>query len=100
MAFTEDIDTFFNTDDFAVAATYTPLVGLPSTVNGIFDDEYFDEVGGSVGIEGSQPRFTCKLEDIAAVEQGDALTVSGVSYEIVNVQKDGTGIVVLVLEEQ
>lgn len=100
MAFVEDIDAFFNTDDFAVAATYTPDGGSPSTVNGIFDDEYFDEVGGSVGIEGSQPRFTCKLADVAAVEQGDALTVSGVSYLIVNVQKDGTGIVILILEEQ
>ncbi len=100
MAFTENIDAFFFTVDFAVAATFTPLVGSPSTVNGIFDDDYFDEVGGSVGIEGSQPRFTCKLEDISAVEQGDALTVSGISYLIVNVQKDGTGLVVLVLEEQ
>ena len=100
MAFNENINAFFDTDDFAVAATFTPDGGSPSTVNGIFDDEYFDEVGGSVGIEGSQPRFTCKLDDLAAVEQGDALTVSGVAYEIVNVQKDGTGIVVLVLQEQ
>jgi len=100
MAFVEDIDAFFDTNDFAVAATYTPDGGLPSTVNGIFDDEYFDEVGGSVGIEGSQPRFTCKAEDIIDVEQGDSLSVSGKTYQIVNVQKDGTGIVILVLEEQ
>lgn len=100
MAFTEDIDAFFDTDDFATAATYTPDGGSPSTVKGIFDDEYFDEVGGSVGIEGSQPRFMCKLEDVSDVSQGDALSVNGISYQIVNVQKDGTGVVILVLEEQ
>lgn len=100
MAFDEDIDAFFDTDDFAVAATYTPSGGSASTVNGIFDDEYFDEVGGPVGIEGSQPKFMCKLEDVSAVSQGDALSVGGITYQIVNVQKDGTGIVVLVLEEQ
>lgn len=100
MAFDENIDAFFDTDDFAVAATYTPSGGSASTVNGIFDDEYFDEVGGSVGIEGSQPRFMCNLEDVSAVSQGDALSVGGITYQIVNVQKDGTGVVILVLEEQ
>lgn len=103
MAFTEDFDAFFGssevTSGFAVAATYTPDGGDPSTIYGIFDDEYFDEVGG-VGIEGSAPAFHCEAADVSGVAQGDALTVNSVSYIIRNVRPDGTGYVVLILEEQ
>ncbi len=100
MAFTEDFDNYFDTDDFAVAASWTPNGGEATTVNGVFDGEYFDDVGGSVGIESSQPRFTCAAADVPAVAQGDAIVISGTTYEIVNVQPDGTGEVVLILEEQ
>jgi hypothetical protein len=33
---------FFDTDDFATASSYTPSGGSASTVNGIFDNEFFE----------------------------------------------------------
>ena len=55
---------FFDTDDFATASSYTPSGGLASTVNGIFDNEYFevDPLSG-VGVVGTQPRFVCAAAD-------------------------------------
>lgn len=103
MAFTENMDSFFGASEVesghAVAATYTPDGGSPSTVNGIFDNEYFDDFG-EVGLESSQPAFHCDAADVSGVAQGDALQVNSVNFEIVNVRPDGTGLVTLVLQEQ
>ena len=42
---------FFDVDDFGVAATYTASGGSPATVNGIFDNEFFEvEAGGTVAV--------------------------------------------------
>ena len=98
MPFTENISEFLDPADFAHAATYTPDGGSPIIVNGIFDNEYFDEVGGRVGVEGSTPAFHCA--DISGVAQGDALTVNGTAYKVINVQPDGTGLTTLYLQEQ
>jgi len=101
MAFTEDFSDFFDTDDFAVAATITIGEGSPGTVNGIFDDEYFDEVGvGSLGVEGSKPAFHCAAADVPSIAHGDSVVISGTTYHVVNVRPDGTGLVTLLLEDQ
>lgn len=103
MAFTEDMDVFFGASEvesgFAVAATYTPDGGSPSTIYGIFDQQYFDD-SGEVGIESNSPAFHCAEADVSGVAQGDALTINTTDFEIVNVQPDGTGLIVLILEEQ
>lgn len=95
MAFTENFDDFFETDGFAVAATYTPDGGSASTVNGILDNTYVD----ALGVESSSPVFHCAASDVSGVAHGDALTVSGTGYTIHGVQPDGTGQVLLILEE-
>ncbi|MCP4228734.1 MAG: hypothetical protein GY771_01115 [bacterium] len=94
MAFTENISDFFDTDDFAVAATWNA-----QTVNGIFDNEYFDEPGG-VGIEGSTPVFLCAAADVNGIAHDDDITINGTAYKVVGVQPDGTGAVELKLQEQ
>lgn len=91
---------FFDTDDFGVAATYTPDGGSPTTVNGIFDNEFFEVgAGGEVAVAMEQPRFTCKTSDVSSAAEGDAITINSIDYIIRVVQIDGTGITVLVLEE-
>ena len=48
---------FFDTDAFGTESSYTPPGGSASTVNGIFDNEYFevDPLSG-VGVVSAQPR--------------------------------------------
>jgi len=91
MAFIEDFAAFFDTDDFAVDAQFAG-----TTISGIFD-ESFIEVHG---VEGLHPVFTCILADVPGVSHGDALTIGAVTYHVQGVQRDGTGMVALILEDQ
>ena len=91
MAFIEDFAAFFDTDDFAVDAQFAG-----TTISGIFD-ESFIEVHG---VEGLHPVFTCILADVPGVSHGDALTIGDVTYHVQGVQRDGTGMVALILEDQ
>jgi len=91
---------FFDVDDFGVAATYTASGGSPTTINGIFDNEFFEvEAGGTVAVAMEQPRFTCRTSDVSSAAEGDAITINSIDYTIRVVQVDGTGVTVLVLEE-
>lgn len=91
----DDRAIFFSVDDFGVAATYGG-----GTVNGIFDNEFFEaDAGGSVMVAMQQPRFMCRTADIPTAAEGDAIVINAVDYTIRVVQPDGTGITTLVLEE-
>lgn len=94
--FTEDLSGFFDTGDFADAGTYTHVGASPATVNGIFDSYFVDPLG----IEGNSPRFICASSDVSSVAHGDSLVVDSVTYHVVGVEPDGTGVVVLKLQEQ
>lgn len=92
---------FFDTDDFAVASSYTPSGGSASTVNGIFDNEFFevDPLTG-LGVVSAQPRFLCATADLpGAAAGGDAITISAVAYTVRVIQAEGTGVTTLVLEK-
>ena len=91
MAFVEDFTEFLDTDEFAVDAEI-----LGKCVTGIFDGSYIE----ALGVEGLHPVFTCALADVASVQHGDSLTMSTLSYHVVGIEKDGTGMVTLVLEDQ
>lgn len=84
-----DLDTLFDADEFAVEAT----IG-GATVRGILDDEYIEDAD----IAGTRPVLVCKTADVAAVDQGDTVTIDGTDYEVVIPQPDGTGVTRLVLE--
>lgn len=92
MAFTENLAPFFATGDFAVPAT---LQGV--AVNGIFDAEYREPLGGLV--EGHAPIFQCAAAQIPSVTTGQTLIVNGSSYTVRGVEPDGTGVTLLRLEE-
>lgn len=94
-----ELAVFFETDDFGVAATYTPSGGSSSTVNGIFDNEFFEAGLGEVGVAFQQPRFVCRTSDLPNAAEGDAIVINTVAYTIRVVQPDGTGTTTLVLEE-
>jgi hypothetical protein len=91
MAFVEDFSDFLDTDEFAVDAQI-----LGKTVTGIFDESFIE----TLGIEGMHPVFTCALADVNGAQRGDSLTISSLSYHVVGIEKDGTGMVSLVLEDQ
>ena len=99
MAMTEALAGFFDTGAHAGAATYTPSGGSASTVNVIFNDDYLAIPGGMmVEVEGSTPVAVVRSSDVSNVAQGDAVVINSVTYSVVGVRPDGTGITELAIE--
>lgn len=98
MPFAEALAPFFDPADFGIEAAYLPLGSTddPVPVNGIFDKAYVDPLGV---VEGAAPVFTCAAASVPAVKHGDALTIDGTTYTVRGVEPDGTGVVLLRLEE-
>lgn len=88
MAFTESFAPFFA--DFGVLAT---LNGAP--VRGVFDAAYGDAFGM---VSGNSPVF--RLPSSVAVAIGDTLLVNAITYQVVVIEADGTGMTTLRLEQQ
>ncbi len=77
----------------------TATIGATS-VNGIFDDNYFGVDSNGVEITGSQPRFSCAVASLPAITLGTTTAViNSVTYTIVEIQPDGTGLTSLILRE-
>jgi hypothetical protein len=97
MPFPEDLSVFFSTAMFASSGSL--VVGTSTTsVAGIVDNEYADPFGNIV--QGSSPRFTCSAATVPGVKHGDTLIVNALTYKVRGVEPDGTGLVVLRLEQQ
>lgn len=91
MAFTEDFTVFFA--DFGVTAT--PDVGADVTV--IFDRAHIEALGG--GISGTQPVALAVSADVSSwSSNGTKLTIAGTAYTLRDIQPDGTGLSLLILE--
>ena len=101
MAFTEDLSVFFNTGDFAVAATFTHAASSPVTVNVIYDAAYADPLG----VEGAHPRAHGAIADFTpALAQGDTIVIpvlgTPTTFKIMELRPDSSGVVTLTLQEQ
>lgn len=94
----DDLDAFLQLDDFAIEATVTPRGGVPRQIKGVFDEPYFNAQLGEYEADASQPRFTCKAEDVADLQKDDDLQIGGQAYFLTtDPQEDGTGMAVLEL---
>jgi|TARA_R110000824_G_scaffold270162_3_gene458608 hypothetical protein len=92
-----DLAGYFDVDANGSAATIT-INGSASSINVIFNKEFFEIAGSEVGVESSQPVMYCRSSDVTNVEQGDTILVESVTYNIVKVEPDNTGITVLIGE--
>lgn len=82
--------------------TYTPGVGAPVTVLGIFDQPYAMVDALTPGVTSSGPVVFLLLSDLPSDPETDltaTLTVAGVVYSLDTVQKDGVGGVRILLHE-
>jgi len=85
MAMVEDIDIFFDLDEFADTATIR-AGGAAFTVNGIYNDGS-DPI---LDMESTQPTFQCSFSKVKNVKQGNALTVLSDKYKVVKVLPDSS----------
>jgi len=97
MPFTENLAEFLQVRDFATTAVWS--VGS-TPVALIFDSEYSEaQLGLIAGIEGARMVAFVDASSMATVARGQTLTMGGLIYTIRGIQPDGTGMIVLVLEE-
>lgn len=83
MAFEEDIDQFFSTDEFADQATFA---GLPS-VGGILEKNYVRSVGG-IGMENSEIALLLPNKNVPANVIDREVTIKGVTYIVADKAPD------------
>jgi hypothetical protein len=94
----QDLLNFFDTETHGITASIS-IDGTSSNISVIINNEYFDIPGDSVDIVGSQPVVHCRSTDVSGVDTSDTITISGITYNIVNIQPDNTGVTVLVLQD-
>lgn len=83
---------------FGVEAARTPAAGgAASTLRGIFDAPWQAPQFGALRTGVQEPRFTVRTDDAQGAAAGDTLVIGAVSYAVVSVEPDSTGITVLVL---
>ena len=85
--FTENLDVFFNTAEFATAATYNGA----TTINVIFDRAYLSQLG----VAGTNPVALAKASDVPANAVGKTLQIGADVWTIQDVQPQDDGAVVL-----
>ena len=101
----EDLDIFFDEDEFGVKATIICKSGGRFDAVGIFDTPYQQRDFGGFIVDADAPSFTCKwTDDLDNVQSGDMLRLyekDSTDYETFYIesapQSDGTGTAKLVL---
>lgn len=80
--------------------TYTPQGGSAVSLQGVFTQDY-RVVGenGDLQVESIRPAVSLENADVPNAAQGDAVTVSGTNYRVVEVMPDGTAMTTLILHE-
>lgn len=95
-----DILDFFEVDDFADTATYTPVGGSAVSVLGIFDEPQASRGATEmVDVTIPSPQFVCRTADVPAAADGDEIIIRSVTYTVRVVFTDGTGVSTLILEK-
>ena len=87
----QDLLNFFDTETHGSSATVT-INGSASTISVILNKEYFAIAGESVDVDGTQP-------DVTNIDTADTIAIDGITYNIVNIQPDGTGTTTLILQD-
>lgn len=73
-----DLGAFFNSDEFAVSATYTPAGGTAATIKVLLDKED----GALLGMEGTRLTCLAKTADVSAAKPKDTIVIAGTTYKI------------------
>ena len=94
----QDLLNFFDTETHGSSATVT-INGAASSISVIINKEYFAIAGESVDVDGTQPVVTCRSSAVTNIDTADTITIDGITYNIVNIQPDGTGTTTLILQD-
>lgn len=96
MAVETDIEREIILADFGVSVT----IGA-ATITAIFEHDHQPvDAGGGVQFSIQQAMIICRSSDVSAVVEGTTVVIAGQSYKVTDIQPDGQGMTMLVLEDQ
>jgi len=93
MAFTEDLDIFLDTDGFATTVTVDSVA-----VTAIFESAWVEVTIGQTPYSGVKPTLFGKASDFSG-KFGKTVVAGGENYTIIDIQPDGSGMVLVILTE-
>jgi hypothetical protein len=97
MAFTENLQQFFETEDFAIGVTFVLASGATRQIKAIFDTPSQSVELYETAIEAGVPKLICATSETSGLERAST-TINGVAYKIARIAHDGTGVSVLYLK--
>lgn len=97
MAFESDLSVFTDPDVFGQVATAIDHIGRSVTLQVVFDNAGQNLLGGGL-VEATGPTALARSTDLADIVHGCLFTVLGVSYRVVQLTPDGTGLTRVDLE--
>lgn len=103
----EELDGFFDTNEFACSAVWTPSYGTPVTIEGIFDNEFEGvDSGLEVIVQSRAPQLMCASYKIGELKEQEhleitcpALDMTAEHFGVVAIEPDGTGVTTIKLEK-
>jgi hypothetical protein len=95
----QETEIFFNADDFASSAAFTPKGGTAQNIMCIFDAPGTLQNIGGVDVITTDPTATVKTADVGTAGQGSTLLVSGVTYYVVQNMPGVGGLSILQLSK-
>lgn len=98
----DDRAQFFDTDEFAVDATYNRNRWLNDTteITVIFDNAWIEDGPGTAGIASRRAMALARESEMPEATEAtvtETITIDGTEYNIVEVDPDGQGILMLQL---
>lgn len=111
--FIEDLDEFFDTDDFAEDAVLVLSAGPPAVTRtipviweqtqgkvSVYDRSFYDEKFYSAIVETAKPFLTCKTSDAAGITRNMPIRLRGNTYYCFNAPiDDGFGVSLIFISE-
>ena len=100
MFYDDDIDTFLDSDEYAVGISYLAYgSAAATTIYGIFDAPGSIVTIGRATMMIEQPQVKVKTTDISGITTSDTMTIGSTEYKIASWTHDGTGVSTVILAE-
>jgi len=93
-------DRLIMLSDFGVDCSYTPDGGATTVIKTILLNDYYAVETGSVAVEVNQPIAVIRTADAPSISHQDTMVIESITYKVVNIRPDGTGISEIQLEQQ
>jgi hypothetical protein len=90
--FDEDLDQFFDLNDYGVAATFTRAGADVATANVIFDDPSHSVSIDETDVEEGAHTLMATAASVAAVRRKDRVAVGGGTYTVQSIKSAGGGL--------